>query len=60
MNITEEKEQQKLDFGLQCLMTIAACYGYGNDAEYNQASLRAESVADLTRQLVDFCRTGRC
>lgn len=42
------------------LPTIAACYGYGNDAEYNQASLRAESVADLTRQLVDFCRTGRC
>ena len=41
------------------LLTIAACYGYGNDAEYNQASLRAESVADLTRQLVDFCRTGR-
>ena len=40
------------------LLTIAACYGYGNDAEYNQASLRAESVADLTRQLVDFCRTG--
>ena len=40
--------------------TIAACYGYGNDAEYNQASLRAESVADLTRQLVDFCRTGHC
>lgn len=40
------------------LPTIAACYGYGNDAEYNQASLRAESVADLTRQLVDFCRTG--
>lgn len=42
------------------LPTIAACYGYGNDAEYNQASLRAESVADLTRQLLDFCRTGRC
>ena len=42
------------------LPTIAACYGYGNDAEYNQASLRAESVADLTRQLVDFCRTGHC
>ena len=42
------------------LPTIAACYGYGNNAEYNQASLRAESVADLTRQLVDFCRTGHC
>ena len=40
------------------LPTIAACYGYGNDAEYNQASLRAESVADLTRQLTNFCRTG--
>lgn len=42
------------------LPTIATCYGYGNDAEYNQASLRAESVADLTRQLTNFCRTGRC
>ena len=41
------------------LPTIAACYGFGNNAEYNQATARAESVADLTRMLADFCRTGR-
>ena len=33
MNITEEKEQQKLDFGLQCLMTIAAYYRIPADAK---------------------------
>ena len=40
------------------LPTIAACYGYGNDAEYNQASLGAGSVASWARQLVYCCRTG--
>ena len=33
MNTTEEKEQQKLDFGLQCLMTIAAYYRIPADAK---------------------------
>ena len=33
MNTTEEKEQQKLDFGLQCLMTIATYYRIPADAK---------------------------
>lgn len=33
MNTTEEKERQKLDFGLQCLMTIAAYYRIPADAK---------------------------
>lgn len=33
MNTNEEKEQQKLDFGLQCLMTIAAYYRIPADAK---------------------------
>ena len=33
MNTTEEKEQQKLDFGLQCLMIIAAYYRIPADAK---------------------------
>lgn len=41
------------------LPTIAACYGFGNDEEYNQATVRAESVEDLTRLLLAFCQTGQ-
>lgn len=33
MNTTEEKEQQKPDFGLQCLMTIASYYRIPADAK---------------------------
>ena len=33
MNTNEEKEQQKLDFGLQCLMTISAYYRIPADAK---------------------------
>lgn len=38
------------------LPTIAACYGFGCDEEYNQATARAESVEHLTRLLLAFCR----
>ena len=40
------------------LPTIAACYGFGNDEEYNQATARAESVASLQAMLTDFCQRG--
>lgn len=33
------------------LTTVAACFGYGNDAEYSQADLRAETVEELLRVL---------
>ncbi len=39
------------------LPTIAACYGYGNEAEYAQADHRAESPAALTCLLLEkFCQ----
>ncbi len=38
------------------LPTIAACYGFGNDEEYGQATARAESVAILQAMLMDFCQ----
>ena len=38
------------------LPTIAACFGYGNDAEYAQADMRAESMEALQQMLLDFCR----
>lgn len=38
------------------LPTIAACYGYGNEAEYAQADFRVGSPEELTRQLLEmFC-----
>lgn len=40
------------------LPTIAACYGFGNDEEYSQATARAESVAILQAMLIDFCQRG--
>lgn len=38
------------------LPTIAACFGYGNEAEYAEADLRAETMAGLQEMLLDFCR----
>ncbi len=39
------------------LPTIAACYGYGSEAEYAQADHRAESPAALTCLLLEkFCQ----
>lgn len=34
--------------------TVAACYGFGNEAEYAQADYRADTVADLTRLLINL------
>lgn len=31
--------------------TVAACYGFGNEAEYAQADYRADTVADMTALL---------
>lgn len=36
------------------LPTVAAAFGYGNDAEYAAANLRANSMEDLKRLLLDF------
>ncbi|MBP3636565.1 MAG: HAD-IA family hydrolase [Clostridia bacterium] len=30
------------------ILTVAACYGFGNDAEYAQADYQAATVADMT------------
>ncbi|MBQ3157335.1 MAG: HAD family hydrolase [Clostridia bacterium] len=38
------------------LTTIAAAFGYGNDAEYAEADLRADSMAQLQETLLHFCR----
>ena len=38
------------------LKTIAACFGYGNDAEYAQADMRAATMQELQQMLLDFCR----
>lgn len=37
------------------LTTIAAAFGYGNDAEYAEADLRADSIAQLQETLLHFC-----
>ncbi|MBQ8556897.1 MAG: HAD family hydrolase [Clostridia bacterium] len=36
--------------------TIAACYGYGSEAEYAVADRRVESVAELQAVLMNFCK----
>ena len=36
------------------LPTVAACYGYGNDAEYAAADLRCGSVAELEQTLMEW------
>lgn len=36
--------------------TIAACFGYGSEAEYAEADMRAASMAELQQMLLDFCR----
>lgn len=36
------------------LRTVAAAFGYGSDAEYAEADLRADSMAELERLLMDF------
>lgn len=36
------------------LRTVAAAFGYGSDAEYAQADLRADSMAELERLLMGF------
>ena len=38
------------------LSTIAAAFGYGNNAEYAQADLRAYSMAELQAMLLRFCK----
>lgn len=40
------------------LPTVAAAFGFGNDAEYAVADLRADSMADLQRLLLDFAAGG--
>ncbi len=43
--------------GRDCgLPTIAACFGYGSEAEYAQADHRAESMAELQQMLLAFCQ----
>ena len=37
------------------LPTIAACYGYGTEAEYAQADLHAASIDALKDLLLTFC-----
>ena len=39
------------------LTTIAACFGYGNEDEYAQADMRADSMQALQQMLMDFCRS---
>lgn len=41
------------------LPTVAAAFGYGNDAEYAEADLRADSMEDLKRLLLDFALADR-
>ncbi len=38
------------------LPTIAACFGYGNDAEYAEADMRAETMQELQQMLLAFCQ----
>lgn len=38
------------------LPTIAAAFGYGNDAEWAEADLRADTMAELQRILLDFTK----
>lgn len=38
------------------LRTIAAAFGYGNDAEWAEADLRADTMAELQRILLDFTK----
>ncbi len=45
-----------INAGKACgIPTIAAGFGYGNDAEYRQADLWVKSVAELKSALLDFC-----
>ncbi len=37
------------------LPTIAAAFGYGNDAEYEKADARADTMAELQEMLLRFC-----
>ena len=37
------------------LPTIAACFGYGSEAEWAQADQRAATMAELQQLLLDFC-----
>lgn len=39
------------------LPTIAACFGYGNDAEYAEADMRAETMEELQQMLLNFCKS---
>lgn len=38
------------------LPTIAACFGYGNDAEYAEADMRAATMEELQQMLLAFSR----
>ena len=38
------------------LPTIAACFGYGNEAEYAEADMRAATMTALQQMLLDFAR----
>lgn len=40
------------------LPTMAACYGYGCEEEYQQADWRAQTVQALSEMLVAFCDQG--
>ena len=39
------------------LPTIAACFGYGNDDEYAEADMRAETMQELQQMLLAFCKS---
>jgi len=39
------------------LPTIAACFGYGNDDEYAEADMRAETMEELQQMLLAFSRS---
>ena len=39
------------------LPTIAACFGYGNDVEYAEADMRAETMQELQQMLLAFCKS---
>jgi len=38
------------------LPTIAACFGYGSEAEYAVADVRARTMAELQQRLLEFCQ----
>lgn len=38
------------------LPTIAACYGYGNDAEYAAADIRCQNAEELEKALMDWLK----